>query len=49
MSIDARGRAVEAILAGLSEEQAARWKELTGEPFNGNVSFPGPPGPPRRK
>jgi serine/threonine protein kinase len=37
----------ERILALLTDEQARRWKEMTGEPFKGFLSpFPLPPAPP---
>jgi serine/threonine protein kinase len=44
--------ALEKMQALLTKEQAARWQELTGEPFRGRMPpfFPGPPGafgPPR--
>jgi hypothetical protein len=40
--------ALEKALAVLTEEQAKRWKEMTGEPFEGDIAapLPGPPCPP---
>ena len=45
---DAKGRAVEAILALLTPAQRDQWTELVGAPFAGDFRFGPRPGPPPR-
>jgi serine/threonine protein kinase len=42
-----QGIAQEKILALLTPEQKHKWEELTGKPFQGEIRFGPPPGPPR--
>jgi hypothetical protein len=40
-AVKLRDVAVEKVLAVLTSEQQGKWKEMTGEPFKGEIEFPG--------